>query len=175
MDGATFLLYGDAVEKQQQTAEKTADSSATQAAFQYLWTQIAVNKDVWSQLSGAFTGVLQQTFYSVLLFGLVGFAIGTVLDPVNKAVFLQFIPELGGQGKDGGVVTYLTGYHVLREATVRSRYLQDRISMADQPASCARRSTVDSPPFCGPLCGRFCGEMGCNPVQSELFSTGLST
>jgi hypothetical protein len=114
----------------------------------------------------------------ILLPGLalhVVFGIGTVLDPVNKAVFLQFIPELGGQGKDGGVVTYLTGYHVLRKATVRSRYLQDRISMADQPALCARRSTVDSPPFCGPLCGRFCSEMGCNPVQSELFSTGLST
>jgi hypothetical protein len=106
----------DAVEKQQQAAEKTADANATQAAFQNLRTQIAVNKDVWSQLSGAFTGVLQQTFYSVLLFGLVGFGIGTVLDPVNKAVFLQFIPELGERAKDRGMVAYLTGYHLLSKA-----------------------------------------------------------
>ena len=54
-------------------------------------------------------------------------------------------------------------------------YLQDRISMADQPASCARRSTVDSPPFCGLDCGHFEGKMGCNPVQSERFSIGVFT
>ena len=114
----------------------------------------------------------------ILLPGLalhVVFGIGTVLDPVNKAVFLQFIPELGGQGKDGGVVTYLTGYHVLRKATVRSRYLQDRISMADQPALCARRSTVDSPPFCGHFVAAFTAKWVAIRVQSELFSTGLST
>jgi hypothetical protein len=75
-------------------------------------------QDAFSKTQNAFQkgyfAFAQQAFYGVLLFGLLGFAIGTVLDPVNKALFLQLIPELGQSSQ--GVRSFLTGYTVLNKA-----------------------------------------------------------
>ena len=54
--------------------------------------------------SAGFTTGVSNLFNSVILFGLVGFALGTVLDPVNKAIFLRALPELGKRGRVGKAI-----------------------------------------------------------------------
>lgn len=90
-----------------------ADQSKTQDELKNLRAQL--NQDQWAQLTSSYTGILQQSFYSILLLGLGGFAIGTVLDPINKALFLQVIPEMG-QRANNKIASYVSGHSILESA-----------------------------------------------------------
>lgn len=78
-----------------------------------------------------FDQALSKAFSSVLLFGLFGFAIGTVLDPVNKAIFLQLVPQLG-PSKDNNrrfrVLQHLSGRYLLQPKQ------QTRVNLSERSA-----------------------------------------
>jgi hypothetical protein len=79
-------------------------------------SQITANKE--------FNALLNKAFTSLLLFGLFGFAIGTVLDPINKALFLQLVPELGDRlspNTDRGLIKAITGHTLLKSARDRKK------------------------------------------------------
>lgn len=95
-----------------------AEFRATDAALSAQKTRVDASKARIDSLEMAradasgFTGGLNSLFNAVILFGLVGFALGVVLDPVNKAVFLNFIPDTGE--KRGSVFRSFTGYDLKR-------------------------------------------------------------
>lgn len=64
--------------------------------------------------SREFSSSLQRAFYDIILFGLLGFAIGTVLDPLNKALFLQTLPNWGKGAAASPARRYLSGYSTLK-------------------------------------------------------------
>lgn len=60
--------------------------------------------------AGGFTTGLSSIYEAALMLMLAGFAVGMLLDPVNKALFLQYLPSLG-EGRSAGIQR-LTGYNV---------------------------------------------------------------
>jgi len=124
----------DAIER----GQKDINAQTTAQSLRDLRTQLNGNQGVWSQLTSSYTGILQQFFYLTLFLGLLGFAIGTVLDPVNKALFVQIIPEIGEQSKSP-TIKYLTGHSILEDSKnaianrhgakpIGARILQERSS-----------------------------------------------
>lgn len=72
---------------------------------------------------------LSKAFSSLLLFGLFGFAIGTVLDPVNKALFLQLVPQLGLPSKGTerfATLKKLSGHYLIEPIKTNSVKLSQR-------------------------------------------------
>src|SRR5437867_1698708 len=91
----------DTIEAKQKAISPGTDPETSEKLIEELHRKIAERKPIWSDLSSATSNLLTWSVQDILLFGLLGFAIGTVLDPVNKALFLQAIPELGADTKAG--------------------------------------------------------------------------
>jgi hypothetical protein len=101
------------IQEQQNKIKPDGNLLSSQDALTRIRAQIPKSGDISAQLGGQLSSVLQQSFYSFLMFGLLGFAIGTVLDPVNKALFLQVLPALGKKVTNSKVGAFLTGYGIL--------------------------------------------------------------
>jgi len=80
---------------QNQIDAKTAELNSRQTELNSWNTRVWSSEDFQKFMNSGLTGWL--------LFGLLGMAIGTVLDPLNKALFLQWLPGLAGdKGLSGG-------------------------------------------------------------------------
>ena len=101
------------VEQGQQKSSTEQDLQNRQKMLADLRKQLNSNQDVWTQLTSSYTGILQQIFYMILFLGLLGFAIGTVLDPLSKALFMQMIPEFGERNT---AVQGITGHSILKRS-----------------------------------------------------------
>lgn len=121
---AAQTAYGTAWEKEKKApgnAFRKADDalSAHNARIAAADAEVQGLRKALTDASG-FAAGLTSLFDAVILFGLVGFALGLVLDPLNKAIFLQFIPGIGE--KRGERVKSITGYHLKQKP--RTKYAE---------------------------------------------------